>query len=101
MLMNRKQPYRTDEPKPVFVHEISINGRKVVKGMEISATAGVNRPAGRYRFEYAEVLRDGTVLLQTFGPTRRKVQRYRTMPPTAVHTVHIKTRPRGEEEEVA
>jgi hypothetical protein len=97
--MNTKSPYRSDEPNPTYLHDIRVNGRRLVEGMEASLERGIGYPAGRYRFKYAEQLADGTLMLQFYGPTRRSKQRYRLARPEAVTTVHSKTYEPEEAEE--
>lgn len=89
--MNQKQPFKSNEAKPVYLHEVRINGRRLARDMEASLDRGIGYPAGRYLFKYAEQLADGTLMLQFYGPSRRAKQRYRTARPEAVNTVHSKT----------
>lgn len=87
--------------QPNFVHEVTINSRRLTKGMEATLTRGVGYPAGRYRFEYGENLKSGELMLQFYGPIRRTRQRYRLVAPSVVKTVHTKTSRREEEQEEA
>jgi hypothetical protein len=89
--MNQKKPFKSNTPAPVYLYDVRVNGRRLIKGMEASLGKGIGYPAGRYRFSYAEQLADGTLMLQFFGPTRRSKQRYRLARPEAVTTVHSKT----------
>ena len=93
--MNQKQAYRCgpDERIPEYQHDVVVGGRRLHRGMEASLTQGIGYPAGRYRFDYAEVTGgDGPILLHFFGPVRRKKQRHRMVLAAAVATVHSKTR---------
>ena len=90
--MNQKRPYRSDEPTPEYLYEVSANRRTLVKGMEVSVLGGVNRPAGRYKFQYAEYDSRGTLLIYIYGPVRRSHQRQRMIRAEHIKTVHVRTR---------
>ncbi len=101
--MNQKRAYKPvgEEEQPVFLYELTVNGRRLAKGMEASLSRAVNHPAGRYRFSYAEPGRNGgEPILFFFGPVRRTKQKYRQTKPSDVKTVHVKTRERDDEEPI-
>ena len=89
--MNQKRAYKTDEPVPVFVDEVTVNGKTLRKGQELTLNKGTNRPAGRYRFEYAEHSTLGQTLLFVYGPIRRTNQRQRMISPEVIRTIHGRT----------
>lgn len=95
--MNQKDAYQGDEQQPVFLHEVKVNGHRLLKGMEATLDGGNGRNARRYRFEYAEELKSGEMMYYFFGPTRGKNQRYRWVREHAINTVHITTRGNVEE----
>lgn len=79
--------------KPEFVYEITINKRKLKKGMEATLVRGIGHPAGRYVLRWVEPGKDGSgPLLFFYGPVRRVRQKLRQVSPSAVKTVHTKTR---------
>jgi hypothetical protein len=87
--VNQKDTYKSNEPVPNYLHDVTVKDKKLTKGMEATLERGVGRyPAGRYRFAYA--LRDthGQLWLTFFGPSRRAKQRYRIVSEDAVRTVH-------------
>lgn len=96
--MNHKRPYRSDTPTPTYEHEttISATGKNyhVTRGQEVTLESAINHPAGRYRFEYTEPDKTGTVLV-FYGPIRRTNQKYRRVWPAQqqqlIRTVHVKT----------
>lgn len=86
LVLNQKIPYRSDKDGPTYLYEVTVHGRKLVKDMEVTLYAGLNRPAGRYRFMYADA-----EWLIFYGPVRRRNQRYRAVTHEVVRTVHMKT----------
>lgn len=76
------------------IQEVSINGRKLTSGMEISLPRTAGRRAGRYRFDWAEVTDDGSTILSVYGPIRAKgaIPHYRLANAAVVKTVHSKTK---------
>jgi hypothetical protein len=53
--------------------------------------AKINVRGGKYRFEYAERLKDGTLLIYGEGPVARKNQHRVMVLPSHIQTVHSKT----------
>lgn len=95
--MNAKRPYRTNEPKPEFLHEVKVtSGSKTYtlgKGQLVSVIRKPGLIAGRYEFIYAERSKDGTLLLTVEGPQSRLVseRRRKVIRETDLKTIHIKT----------
>lgn len=96
--VNQKRAYKAPGEQPEFVYEITVNGRRLSKGMHASLERGIGHPAGRYEFRYAEPGKsNGEPLLFFYGPVRRSRQKYRQVVAAAVKTVHSKTKERNEE----
>lgn len=77
---------------PVLLDQISVNGRQLLPGMEVTLRARPGLLPARY-----EVLRieqeTGAVLLTVYGPLRKRVMpRRRYVRPEQVGTVHVRTR---------
>lgn len=91
--MNQKDVYRAeDEAQPEYLHEVKVNGHRLLRGMEVTIDGGTRHNDRRYRFEYAEQLKTGETMFYFFGPTRGKKQRYRSVRGSMIKTVHITTR---------
>ena len=75
------------------LNEITINGRTVVPGMEVTLVKSVGRRQGRYRFDWAEYDGNGNLILSVYGPVRARgaIPHYRLAAVSAVKTVHAKT----------
>jgi hypothetical protein len=73
--------------------EISINGRTLTTGMEVTLERSPGRRQGRYRFDWAELDRNGNPILNVYGPLRARgaIPHYRLAGVGAVRTVHVKT----------
>lgn len=95
--MNQKKPYKGGE-QPEFLREfeVSSTGKKyrLVAGMWVSVSRRPGLIAGQYEILYAERTKDGTLLITADGPLSR-ARRRKVIRETDIHTVHIKTRPRG------
>lgn len=76
-MLTQRRSYASSHPQPEFWHEVEIDGTVVVRGQECTLERGIGYPAGRYKFQYAEVCTNGEVMLMFYGPSRRKKQRYR------------------------
>lgn len=74
------------------LEEISVNGRKLHSGMEVTLPKSVGRKAGRYRFDWAERDSSGNLILNVYGPLRaHAIPHYRLAAASLVKTVHVKT----------
>ena len=89
-----------DAPAPVYLHEITVNRRRLRKGMLAWLKPATNRSAGQYRFEYAERLKDGSLLLHFYGRVNLQNQRYVTARPNAVRQVCVRSEAIEDKEEV-
>lgn len=96
--MNTKKAYR-GKGQPEFLYEVTVNGRRLAKGMQASLLRGIGYPAGRYEFRYGEVNAAGELTLQFYGPIRRVKQKFRVVTAEAVRTVHIRSRGNVEEQD--
>lgn len=76
-------------------HEtITVNGRTLTTGMEVTLPKTPGRRRGRYRFDWAETDSNGNTILSVYGPVRSRAgtPHYRLANITAVETVHSKTK---------
>jgi len=89
--MNLKKPYRSDELGPEYLHEVTVKGRRLRKGMWVSVERGVNRLAGKYVFDYAERTREGVLLMYAEGPISRTRQRRVTLREEHIKRIHGQT----------
>lgn len=71
--------------------ETTVNGRKLITGMEVSLPRSPGRRAGRYRFDWAEDGLNDTIL-SVYGPIRGANPHYRLVNASVVKTVHVKTK---------
>jgi hypothetical protein len=83
-MLTQRKSYKVTEPTSTFWHEVEVDGKVMVKGQECELDRVIGHPAGRYRFQYAEVRPDGEIMLMFYGPTaclngkpKRARQRYR------------------------
>jgi hypothetical protein len=83
-MLAQRRSYKTSEPTSEYWHEVEIDGTVVVKGDVCTLDRVIGHPAGRYRFQYAEVRPSGEVMLMFYGPVAccngapsRSRQRYR------------------------
>jgi hypothetical protein len=75
------------------LEQVTINGRQLNSGMEVTLVKSVGRRKGRYRFDWAEHDTKGNMILNVFGPLRsRSLPHYRLAAISAVETVHSKTK---------
>jgi hypothetical protein len=82
-----------DGPRPTYLKEVKVNGRRLVSGMHATLLPPPGRKENRrYEFKYAEMLQ-GELMLTFDGPVRG-VRRYRNVRPSAVVTVHSKSEAR-------
>jgi hypothetical protein len=92
--MNQKKTYKCDW-KPEFLYEVTVSstGKKytLTKGMWVSVARRPGLIAGKYEFLYAEVTKDGVLLLQVTGPVSRE-HRVKTIRESDIKTVHLKTK---------
>lgn len=74
--------------------QVTINGRQLTSGMEITLTKSVGRRQGRYRFDWADHDTNGNLILNVYGPLRSRggTPHYRLAAVSAVKTVHSKTK---------
>ena len=88
--MITRKPYESDEPQPAIHYEVTVGGKLLCRNQEVTLERGIGYPAGRYRFDYAEELANGTWCLVFFGPVRRSKQRYRHLwrDGSAVRVIH-------------
>jgi len=94
--MNAKQKYQPEnEAQPVYLHDVTVNGRSLTKGQAATLERGIGHPVGRYQFCYAEDVSTptgGVRLLTFYGPlttgTRERRERYRVVQEEAIRTVH-------------
>jgi hypothetical protein len=88
--MITRKPYVSDEPTPVYHHDIVIDGMSLSRNQECTLERGIGYPAGRYLFQYAEELPNGEWVLTFFGPSRRARKRHRQVwrSAAAVRTIH-------------
>lgn len=93
--MNQKRTYRNPNAVvPDYLHDVSVNGRKLRKGMHLSIPRiDATRIAGRYRFDYAERTPQGVLLLHATGPVSRPARSWRnvTLREEHIKTVHTKS----------
>lgn len=92
--MNNKERYvvDSDEHIPEYLHEVTVNGHKLSKGMQVTLSPQGSRVNNRrYKFEYAENWNE-VLMLTFFGPVLSKNQRYRVAREDEIVTVHVKTR---------
>jgi hypothetical protein len=77
------------------LEEVSVNGRTLAAGMEITLPKTPGRRRGRYRFDWAEQDTNGNIILSVYGPMRSRAgtPHYRLANISAVEIVHDKTRP--------
>lgn len=96
--MNSKQRYilAEDEHTPEYLHEVTVSGHKLTKGMHCTLSARSERGNNRrYQFKYGEIVHSaqGDLLMLTFyGPLRSSRQRYRVAREDEIVAVHVKTR---------
>lgn len=76
------------------LQEVTVNGRMVRSGMEVTLIKSVGRRQGRYRFDWAEFDGKGNLILNVYGPLRARggTPHYRLAAASAVKTVHSKTK---------
>lgn len=87
----KKEGY--DGPKPEYLHQVKINGYRLAKGMHATLAPQAGRKEKRrYEFRYAEMLQ-GELMLTFYGPVRGAA-RFRTVRPSAVLSIHVKTEAR-------
>ena len=102
--MNNKRPYRSDAPKPEYLHEVKVpSGTKtytLAKGMLVSVYARPNLPGGKWVFLFAEPLGD-ELGLHVEGPVTRRCRahrdcdghpRHKVIRLSDIKQVHIKQR---------
>jgi hypothetical protein len=69
--------------------ELTVNGRHLVSGQEVTLEKSPGRRKGRYRFDFAETDASGNTILNVYGPLRaRVIPHYRLANVKAVLTVH-------------
>ncbi len=94
--MNQKRLYRSSEPKPEFLHEVTVDrgGKKhtLRKGMWVSVNRRPNLRAGQYEFLYAEAS-GGVLLMYVEGPlsSRPADRRRKTLRESDIKRIHVKT----------
>lgn len=76
------------------LEQVTINGRQLSSGMEVTLVKSVGRRQGRYRFDWAEHDTKGNMILNVYGPLRSRgaIPHYRLAAISAVQTVHSKTK---------
>lgn len=95
--MNQKKPYRSTEPRPVFLYDVEVSSGsktyRITKGTLLSVHRKPGLLAGKYELLYAERSKDGTLLLTVEGPDSRIVsERRRKMIREAdIKSVHLKS----------
>jgi hypothetical protein len=70
------------------LQEVTINGRTVVSGQQLTLVKSPGRRQGRYRFDWAELDAKGNTILSVYGPLRGGNPHYRLAAVSAVKTVH-------------
>jgi len=91
--MNNKRAFKSNAPKPVFLHEIKVmSGSKTYtlgKGQLVSVHRKPGLIAGKYEFVYAEES-GGDLAIHVEGPISRE-RRHKVIREADIKQVHIKT----------
>jgi hypothetical protein len=116
--MNQKQIVQSDWTPP-YLHEVKVNGYRLLKGMEATlAPERGRKEKRRYEFRYGEIVKSRAVhftgggrnpldftgieygpveevlMLTFYGPVRSTRQKMRTVRAVDVLTVHVKSEAR-------
>ena len=97
--MNSKSKYVVDEHErvPEYLHEVTVCGHTLIKGMHATLSARSERGNNRrFEFKYAELVHStqGDLMMYTFyGPVRSPRKRYRVAREDEIAAVHVKTKP--------